>query len=176
MKRAAVLLVMIGLLWTVSVAVDENAQVVKYHGWLMHSSGEPVPEGDYVFTFTIYSDEKDGEPLWRGELVVPVLDDGSYEINLGPISSDVFYSSDAPQVLMKRWLEVQPAGWEPLEPRTAIQGPPCATAACLLDYAKVSNDVPPYLDTLGDTLSVSKRVEKLTKDIAELKKLIEMEP
>lgn len=173
MKRVAFLLVVVGLLWSVSIALDADSKVVSFHGWLMHASGEPVPEGDYVFVFTVYDNEKGGEPLWRGELIVPVQGDGSYEINLGPIAGSVFYAPAAPEDLLKRWLEVQPAGWEPQEPRTLIQGPPCATAACLMDCDKVADYLPPYLDTLGDTLSMTKSVEKLAKDVADLKKLIE---
>jgi hypothetical protein len=56
------------------VTIDESAQTDKrmtYQGMLLNASGQPVQDGSYTMTFSIYDSSTGGLPLW------------SYEFNAG---------------------------------------------------------------------------------------------
>jgi hypothetical protein len=91
----------------------------SYQGRLLDSSGNPVPDGNYEMTYSIYNVETGGTEVFSQTQTIPV-EDGLFTTAVGP-STDL-----DPQVFAQpAWMEVTVEG-ETLAPRQRLQGAPFA--------------------------------------------------
>jgi hypothetical protein len=80
-----------------STAKAEVPQVVHYQGRLTDLSGDPVSDGDYEITFTIYTKLTSGFVLWSSGPQTVTVTDGLFSYPLGsvvPIPDSVFSTGD----------------------------------------------------------------------------------
>ena len=102
-----ILLASIGIVWIGGAIEGEGAppvstyagspgpdipHLLNYQGVLTDSAGNPVPDGNYQMTFSIYDNETDGNLLWSESQNVQV-GDGLFNVLLGSVNSipsDVF--------------------------------------------------------------------------------------
>jgi len=90
-----------------TVSIHTFPQLMRFSGTIAPSSGDPSP-GTQELTFSLYSEEEGGEPLWSENQTVNVDAKGQYSVFLGAgttrgLSADVFWSGAA------RWLGVRAA-------------------------------------------------------------------
>jgi hypothetical protein len=113
---------------------------LPYAGRLTDEAGQPVPDGDYDLTFTLYGAVAGGEALWSEVQRGVAVANGEFLITLGgvqPLPADVLDS------FPHRWLAVSvrapaEATFTALAPRqrldTAVPLSPSAGAACPHDH------------------------------------------
>jgi len=59
---------------------------IPYPGRLADAAGQPVPDGAYDFTFTLYGAEGGGEALWSEEQKGVTVRDGEFAASLGAVT------------------------------------------------------------------------------------------
>jgi hypothetical protein len=59
---------------------------IPYAGHLSDDAGQPVTEGNYAFTFTLYHAETGGEPLWSEVQEGVAVKDGEFAVFLGSVT------------------------------------------------------------------------------------------
>lgn len=123
MKGNAIIFAVIMILVIAVVGIVNATQIINYQGHLTDSSGDPVADGDYQITFTIY--DGGGVSHWSsGPLDIPVSN-GMFSHNLGsvvPIPDDVFEIAEL-------YLGIQ-VGTDPeISPKTLLTSAPKAAVA-----------------------------------------------
>src|SRR5574341_1024316 len=96
---------------------------VGFEGRLADTTGQPVADGTYTITFSLYSEATGGTALWSETQNVTVSG-GLYSVQLGsitPLNPTHFEGS--------RWLGVQVSGDSEMAPRIAISAVPFALNA-----------------------------------------------
>lgn len=97
--------------------------VVGFEGQLANAAGQPVADGNYTITFSLYSQAEAGTALWNETQNVAVAD-GLYSVQLGsetPLNPTHFEGN--------RWLGVQVSGDSEMSPRIPISAVPFALNA-----------------------------------------------
>jgi hypothetical protein len=120
-------LVAVGLLFLAVAATSVVAfpRMISYQGRLLNSEGNPVDDGDYEMTFSIYDSENDGTLMWTsGIQTVPVLD-GLFTYELG---SSVTLPDDLFELGSTRYLSINVEG-EDITPRAHLISSPYAFEA-----------------------------------------------
>ena len=125
---------------------DPKGVTIPYPGRLSDQAGQPVPDGAYDFTFTIYDIPTGGEPLWSETQEGVEVKEGAFVTPLGsvnPIPAEVLEGKD-------RWLEVGVRGpgeaeFTPLSPRQrmspaapGVPSSPSAGTTCPHDHFEES--------------------------------------
>lgn len=96
---------------------------VGFEGQLTNSSGQPVADGNYTITFSLYEVPSGGTVLWSETQSVAVSD-GLYSVQLGSVTSMSDTLFDA-----SRYLGIQVSGDSEMTPRIAISAVPFALNA-----------------------------------------------
>lgn len=65
---------------------DPAGVTIPYPGRLTDDAGQPVTDGAYDFTFTLYNTEIGGEPLWSEVQKQVMVQDGSFHTSLGSVN------------------------------------------------------------------------------------------
>lgn len=58
---------------------------IPYFGTLNNEAGQPVADGAYAFTFTLYEAESGGEPLWAETQEGVMVQGGAFTVLLGSV-------------------------------------------------------------------------------------------
>jgi hypothetical protein len=108
----------IGIVWLGGANSDSAGvpHLLSYQGVLADNLGDPVPDGTYQMTFSIYENATGGSALWSETRTVQVTD-GRFSILLGnvtPIPPDVFLNGS------ERWLGVQVESDAEMTPRQRL--------------------------------------------------------
>jgi hypothetical protein len=126
-------LIVIVLMTTTYIVNAQTASksdiALTYSGRLANSSGQPVADGSYDFTFTLYATEKDDQALWSETQFGVNIKSGKVNVTLGqnvPISKDI---SDRKEL----WLSVSVRGPQDdtftlLNPRQNLTAPDSVSA------------------------------------------------
>ena len=129
--RATVLCILIALaMFQAAAAVPET---MSYQGVLRDAAGDPVPDGDYSITFTVYDAPMDGTALWTETQAVSV-EDGVLSAVLGSVTP-IALAFDAPY-----WLGVSVDGDPELSPRVELTSAPYARRAQFADVSVSDGD------------------------------------
>jgi hypothetical protein len=135
-KRWFVMIAIFSVIVLMSTAYMVSAQTssqpdaaLTYSGRLANPSGQPVADGSYDFTFTLYASEKDDQALWSETQFGINIKSGKVNVALGqnvPISKDI---SDRTEL----WLAVrvrgpQDATFTLLNPRQNLAAPDSVSA------------------------------------------------
>jgi len=91
---------------------------INYQGRLTDAEGNPVPDGIYNLTFTIWDAYTDGNPLWTSDPMPINVEEGLFNVVLGEIGSVVFIPAadrflgikigDDPEMSPRTWLVTVP--------------------------------------------------------------------
>lgn len=111
---AASLMLMLALLLATT---NSSAATINYQGQLADANGDPVADGSYQITFSLWIDSTGGENLWQ-ELRNVVIEGGHFSVYLGqvtPISANMISAAN--------YLQIQVEG-ETLLPRTLLGSTP----------------------------------------------------
>ncbi len=98
--------------------------VVGFEGFLADSSGNPIPDGTYSITFTVWDDAAGGNDLWHETQSQVQVTKGLYAVQLGSVESlppNLFSGN--------RWIGVQKGQDSEITPRTAVSSVPFALNA-----------------------------------------------
>ncbi|MBD3348869.1 MAG: hypothetical protein GF400_06695 [Candidatus Eisenbacteria bacterium] len=133
MKATALLCVLVVFLVS-SVGSADISPYMSYQGVLRDGSGNPVPDGDYSVSFSIYDAETGGSVLWR-ETQTLAAEDGIINATLGTVTSMSGLAFDVPY-----WLGIAVEGETELVPRTELTTVPYAAHAGVADVALASDD------------------------------------
>jgi hypothetical protein len=99
---------------------------VPFNGQLVTPKGE-ARTGSALLTFGLYTDQKDGTPIWTEQQLVALDNDGRYSVILGSTSADGL-PADAFAAGTPRWLGVQVEG-DQEQPRFMLLSVPYALKA-----------------------------------------------
>ncbi len=97
----------------------------NYQGLLLDSAGNPVPDGNYTLTFTLYDHETSVDPghkLWTDTQTVQVQD-GLFNVQLGPLGDTSW--ADGRDL----WLGITVQGESEMSPRQRLVSVPYALNA-----------------------------------------------
>ncbi|MBD3367135.1 MAG: hypothetical protein GF405_03030 [Candidatus Eisenbacteria bacterium] len=133
MKVTAFLCVLVVFL-VASVGSADISPYMSYQGVLRDASGNPVPDGDYSVSFSIYDAESGGSALWR-ETQTLTAEDGIINATLGTETSLTGLAFDLPY-----WLGISVEGETELVPRTELTTVPYAAHAGVADVALASDE------------------------------------
>ncbi|UCD18557.1 MAG: hypothetical protein JSV44_06540, partial [Candidatus Zixiibacteriota bacterium] len=103
---------------------------INYQGYLTDGDGNPVTDGGYTMTFTIYDAEASGNSKWSEQQVITVTD-GKFTACLGavnPIKDSVFADTS-------RYLGIKVGGDPEIEPRAQLASVPWAHRVMTVDSA-----------------------------------------
>ncbi|MBN1763601.1 MAG: hypothetical protein JW878_11120 [Methanomicrobia archaeon] len=108
----------IGIVWLGGANPDSAGvpHLLSYQGVLADNLGDPVPDGTYQMTFSVYENATGGSALWFETRTVQVTD-GRFSILLGnvtPIPPDIFLNGS------ERWLGVQVESDAEMTPRLRL--------------------------------------------------------
>ena len=123
---------------SVGQATDRQDITIPYPGRLTDSAGRPVADRVYDFTFTLYADEKDGDPLWKETQTGLEVRGGNFSALLGrtvPTPTEVAEKGDL-------WLAVAVRGpaestFTTLDVRQRVRSQvssPNLTSSCVHDH------------------------------------------
>ncbi len=137
---------------------DGVPSLISYQGRLTDAAGDPVPDGEYLITFAIWSDSISTDPgdrKWISPDCPVLVINGLFNWQLGsrvPLPPEIFVNDTA------LWLGVKVGDDSELMPRRRVASNPFAGKALYADHAG-------YADSAGRTLSsnilVQARVETL---------------
>jgi hypothetical protein len=96
---------------------------VGFEGQLADANGDPVADGNYTITFSLYSVESGGTALWAEQQTVSV-EDGLYSVQLGSVTA-----LDPSDFDGARWLGITVSGDSEMTPRIPISAVPFALNA-----------------------------------------------
>lgn len=97
-------------------------RVISYQGLLTSSDGNPLPDGEYPVTITMYGDEHGSQPVWH-DTYTAVVRGGVFNIYLGSGNNPL----PAPDRMNKAlWIGTQIAGAGELRPLTRLSATPYA--------------------------------------------------
>ncbi len=120
--------------------ISSSINTIAYQGQLTDPSGQPVSNGNYNFTFRLYSLANGGNALWTeswaGANAVTVTD-GLFHVLLGnitPIPSSVFASNTT------LWLGVQVGTDGEMTPRVQLSSAPFAMQALTVVDGAITTD------------------------------------
>jgi len=137
-------------------APDCVPTVINYQGMLTDSvTGEPVPDGEYDFVFSIYDVSNGGEPLW-GENQTVSVSGGVFNVMLGsvvPLSASLFEA-------YPRYLGIEVGEDEEMTPRQHLASVPYAFQAenaCTLQGDPASA----FLQVTGGTMTGPLAIDSL---------------
>ena len=95
-------------------SIGQIPQKMSYQGYLENKSGQPVDDGNYILTFSLYDSESDGESIWQEtHPLIPVVR-GHFNVILGTVQT-INLSFDRPY-----WLGVKVNDGEELTPRMVL--------------------------------------------------------
>jgi len=118
---------------------------IPYPGRLNDAAGQPVPDGAYDFTFTLYAAETGGESLWSEVQKGVPVQGGAFNVPLGsaqPIPPAALTGNDLPGTDRQTlWLEV------------AVRGPSEAAFTALAPRQRVSAAAPAAPDSASAGLA-----------------------
>jgi hypothetical protein len=118
------------ILLTSTVAAAEVPRTMSYQGVLNDTSGQPIEDGNYEFTFKIYNVPSGGTALWTGTQTTDVIN-GVFHVILGQ-----FYPLDLP-FDEPYWLGISTGGEPEFTPRVQLAAAPYALRA---QVAEVGED------------------------------------
>lgn len=137
MKKVALLTVTVIVAVLVPLATADVPQMINYQGRLADSLGNPVSDGDYQITFSIWNWPSGGTLLWTSEAqTIPVVD-GLFTYQLGSnvqLPHSLFIDS-------LRWLAIKVGDDEEITPRTQLTPAPYAYHALRADTAGFASSV-----------------------------------
>ncbi len=122
----------LGLLLLAYTAAAEIPQVITYQGCLADSLGDPVPDGAYDLTLTMYTAPEGVNSVWLCEGQTVQVIDGLFEYMIGEacaIPPDFFVNHDS------LWLGIAVGEGQELAPRTKINSVAYAFRAQWADSA-----------------------------------------
>lgn len=105
-------------------AVAGFPRLMNFQGRLDDSTGSPVANGDYDVTFRLFDVPAGGSPLWE-ETQSVTTQSGIFAVLLGSLDSvpESIFALDS------AYLEIQPAGSDPVLPRSRLTSVPYAWRA-----------------------------------------------
>jgi hypothetical protein len=106
----------------------EIPKTISYQGILRDGVGDPVPDGDYSITFTIYYGPSGPGAIWS-ETQVLTVSDGVFNAILGAVTPLNLPFSNT------YWLSISVEGEPPLSPRIELTSTPYAFRAAVADSA-----------------------------------------
>lgn len=112
----------------------EIPQLLNYQGRLLDTAGDPVVEGTYAITFSIYDADVEGTVLWTETHPAVLVSDGLFNILLGsvtPLPNAVFND-------VTRYLGITVGSDAELAPRTRLISSPYAFHSSRADTGAVS--------------------------------------
>lgn len=131
MKLRKSFTIVVAVLLALAAAVAaEVPSMISYQGRLTDAVGDPVANGGYDITFTIYDALSDGNSIWT-ETQSVIVSDGLFSLCLGaenPIEDSVFKEST-------RFLGVQLGTNSEMTPRVALIAVPYANRVATIDGA-----------------------------------------
>lgn len=145
---------MVVLLSAISVSA-EVPTTINYQGLLTDDTGQPVADGDYSVTFTIYDSLIAGNSVWTETRSVSTVD-GLFTVFLGsvnPFSDTVFNGTT-------RYLGMSIEAGPDLVPRTAIVSVPYAMRAAQSDSSAAVADGSIDLNDIGQNGASSGQIIK----------------
>ena len=123
--------------WLPNRAEGQVPQLINYQGRLSDSLGDPVPDGDYQITFSIWNWPSGGTLLWTSEPRTIHAVDGLFAYMLGSnklLPHSLFTDST-------RWLSINVGDDEEIIPRTQLTPAPYAYHALRADTAGFASSV-----------------------------------
>jgi hypothetical protein len=130
-KNPQALILTLALMMFISVAVADVPQMINYQGRLTDSGGDPVADGDYDITFTIWNWESGGTLIWNSGPQTITVTGGLFSYKLGsaePLPHSMFTDTT-------RWLEITVETDPPISPRTKFITAPYAYHSLRSDTA-----------------------------------------
>lgn len=94
---ASSLMLMLAL---IMATANSSAATINYQGQLADASGDPVADGSYQITFSLWIDSTGGENLWQ-ELRDVAIESGHFSVYLGqvtPISTNIIGTANYLQI------------------------------------------------------------------------------
>lgn len=82
MQQLNILLVLLFVLFT-NFTFPQVPRIINYQGILLESDGQPVPEGEYTVTFSLY--DEPGNILWSETHLQVFITEGLFQVHLGGI-------------------------------------------------------------------------------------------
>lgn len=175
MKHAN-LLVMVAVIIVLALSITGLSavpQVINYQGWLTDAMGDPIPDGNYQITFTIWNDESASAPtneLWTSGPQTVSVEGGLLTYQLGSVPPylphDIFTDTLC-------WLGIKVGADPEISPRTKLTSVPYAyhalradssgyafsiadnsvTSGKIVDGTIINDDVSPSADIAVDKIS-----------------------
>ncbi len=97
--------------------------LISYQGQLSDpDTGDPVEDGAYQMTFSIYDVVTGGMPVWAQPAVPVPVEDGLFHVQIGPLGPEVFDGGP-------RWLGVKVGSGPEMRPRQPLNSVPYALRA-----------------------------------------------
>lgn len=141
------ILFLIMILGMATVAQAEVPHVVNYQGRLIDDGGNPVSDGYYNLTFTLYDHPTESAGmLWTSGQQSVGVTNGLFTYALGsnvPFGSDLTADSSL-------WLGITMAGEAEMAPRTKMSTVPFAFRALVAD--EISEEGDEWINEAGDTI------------------------
>ncbi|MBN2543570.1 hypothetical protein JXI42_11960 [bacterium] len=131
MRKIALLLSLLTI-FAVSFSFAQIPQIISYQGYLTDSEDDPVPDGTYNITFSLYDAATGGTLLWNETQSVTVTN-GLYSVYLGAVTP-FSLEFDAPY-----WLELEFDGTI-LTPRYKLASAPYALNAPIPDEVEYADE------------------------------------
>lgn len=97
-------------------------RILSYQGLLASHDGNPLPDGEYPITITLYGDERGGNGLWQDTYIVPVRG-GVFNIYLGSGKNPLPAPS---QMDRPFWIGTRVGEAEEMRPLTQLSASPYA--------------------------------------------------
>ena len=132
-----------------SVLTAEVPQLISYQGRLTDSGANPVPDGNYEITFSLYDVEIGGLPIWAETLSTVGVQNGLFNVVLG--ATTPFGGPAKNSAVSSIWLGIKVGADAELSPRSQLLSVPFAFDADRADTAKYSYNAQStiYSDTAG---------------------------
>jgi hypothetical protein len=132
--RLATIVVCVVFLATPCLVQADISRHLSYQGVLRDDEGNPVPNGNYDFTFSLYDSDSGGTRVWTEDLTLPVRD-GIYNAILGESQPLMTLAWDVPY-----WLAISVEGGAELSPRVELTTVPYAAHAGYADTCLEGDD------------------------------------
>lgn len=103
-------------------SLGQIPQTLSYQGVLTDAKGNPLPDGQYKLTFSLFEASESGLPLWSEIQTVPVIN-GTFKASLGEVNP-LNLSFDSPY-----WLGFSIGDGEEMKPRLELTASPYSLTA-----------------------------------------------